>query len=140
MRSLTGLIGNIHRHPLCADPTARGGSSPAHYTEAKTRCAISAVQRRRRRRRFALSVRRRRQCVCVIIEIRRPPTCLCVATADDYFFFILYLFTVRRSDSGSRSVCLPVCSLTRYTRSRSFIKSLYRRRRSSQLIVPIICN
>jgi hypothetical protein len=24
-------------------PTASGGSSPAHFTEAKTRCAISAV-------------------------------------------------------------------------------------------------
>jgi len=125
-RSLTGLIGSSHRHPLCAVPTASGGSSPAHYTEAKTRCAISAVYD------AAAAVGSRSVYAAadrVLSTKYDAPTCLRVA-ADNFFLFSVYfsfvvqvlVSFVRPSDVSHSLTLLYVYNLS--TTRRSFYLTL----------------
>jgi len=127
-RSLTGLIGSSHRHPLCAVPTASGGSSPAHYTEAKTRCAISAVYDAA----AAAAVGSRSVYAAadsVLSTKYDAPTCLRVA-ADNFFLFSVYLSFVvpvlvpfvRPSDVSHSLTLLYVYNLS--TTRRSFYLTL----------------
>jgi len=118
-RSLTGLIGSSHRHPLCAVPTASGGSSPAHYTEAKTRCAISAVYDAAAAAASDGSRSVYAAADSVLSTKYDAPTCLRVA-ADDFFYFPF----IYRLSSRFRLSFRSFARLTSPTRQSSFTSIL----------------
>lgn len=121
-RSLTGLIGSSHRHPLCAVSTASGGSSPAHYTEAKTRCAISAAYDAAAASDGSRSVYAAAD--SVLSTKYDAPTCLRVAAHDFFYFPFIYRLSFR-----FRLSFRSLARLTSPTRQSSFtsILSLYKR-------------
>lgn len=87
-RSLTGLIAPARTPPLRRSGRLAVVSSPAHYTEAKTRCAIFTVSAAARRYRYPRTVQ------CYHTETP-PPTrlVLCRAYIFRSFSFSIFVFS-----------------------------------------------
>lgn len=85
-RSLTGLIAPARTPPLRRSGRLAVVSSPAHYTEAKTRCAISTVSAATaaRRRRYPRTV----QCYHTEYRNPTPPPHESSAVPRIYFSFV----------------------------------------------------